>query len=327
MKPNMTYGVILVGILTNAAFANHQDMPNILPDAHATSADQVNQTLASDNQAVGAVSAVPSLTQDCQVSVATITCTEELVLQKPTNQPKHFWIKAADMPPAGNIHTDIFINDIWVPAIAHEWQQRSAYSATDMLRLKVVYTVDAPKAGDYRMPSWKVFDYVLGSPDSQHSIGVKMGFSKATQPVICALDKQSQSVTLENVASSQLRHQGNKVKAGSFVVGLTCNSDSPQIAMAMTDVTQPSNTSDLLSISTERASAKGLALQLKRSDDQNVSFTPQAASFEMPAANQWYLQAKNSTPNQQFDVYYVNTQGQVTAGKVEAKATVTVAFR
>ncbi|TDQ99576.1 type 1 fimbria pilin [Paraburkholderia silvatlantica] len=141
---------------------------------------------------------------------------------------------------------------------------------------------------------------------------------------------KNQVVTLPTVSVGNFHGVGSSPSAAnSFNMQLSCPAGIALYA-TMTDATTPGNTGNYLTLSPATTSATGVGVQIYANGSTSpVSFGPDSS---YPGnTNQWYVGGSASSPstayNIPFTVRYVQTAATMTAGSVEALATITFSYQ
>ncbi|MEV8522123.1 fimbrial protein [Dyella marensis] len=139
----------------------------------------------------------------------------------------------------------------------------------------------------------------------------------------CTVANSSISVTMPTVSGTAMSSVGDVSAPTSFQIGLNCSAGAT-LFMTLTDNSAPSNTSDKLT-ATPDSTAKGVALQVFRTDGTTVSYGPDSS---LPGTTNQHL--IGATPNGAlqipFTVKYLRT-GAVSAGSLNGKATFTLSYQ
>ena len=139
----------------------------------------------------------------------------------------------------------------------------------------------------------------------------------------CQVTSPAIAVTLPSVSVNQLASTGKTAGATRFSVPLNCAQSGANVYVTLTDATNSSNTSALLSLKGS-ATAGNVKLQLLRSDGTAVSFGPD--STLAGTTNQWLVGPSNTTSSIPLTVQYYST-GAATPGTVQAAATFTMSYQ
>lgn len=131
----------------------------------------------------------------------------------------------------------------------------------------------------------------------------------------CTLLNQNEKVSLKTALQNDLLHKGSEVFGGRFNLNLKCD---PKVEANVTffDQSDFHNRTDVLSLDPIKSTAKGVGLRLYRQ-------TRQAVQFGTP----WLFSTNELRPSQEFEVFYLNRDGKISAGTVNATATVTFTYR
>ncbi|RQV60961.1 type 1 fimbrial protein [Burkholderia cenocepacia] len=140
-------------------------------------------------------------------------------------------------------------------------------------------------------------------------------------PQSCTVTTPSVSVPLPPVAASKLNAVGATAGEANFAIGLSCASGS-NVYVTLTDLTNPGNTSNQLSLAPE-SSAKGVKLRILR-NGQPVSYGPDSSMTGNP--NQWLVGPSASTSRIPLSAEYIATD-RVSAGTVKGVATFTMSYQ
>lgn len=131
----------------------------------------------------------------------------------------------------------------------------------------------------------------------------------------CTLLNQNEKVSLKTALQNDLLHKGSEIFGGRFSLNLKCD---PKVEANVTffDQSDFHNRTDVLSLDPIKSTAKGVGLRLYRQTGQTVQFgTP------------WLFSTNELRPSQEFEVFYLNRDGKIAAGTVNATATVTFTYR
>lgn len=140
----------------------------------------------------------------------------------------------------------------------------------------------------------------------------------------CSINQPDNTVTLPTVNRSAFSAGvGSVASPQSFSLVFSCSSGA-QVSIVLTDSTDPSNRSNVLT-ATADSSAKGIGIQLLNSTGAPVSFGPD--SSDPSTTNQWVIGASPNGPLQvPLTARYVRT-GDVEAGTIRALATFTMSYQ
>ncbi|MFM0736235.1 fimbrial protein [Paraburkholderia xenovorans] len=132
------------------------------------------------------------------------------------------------------------------------------------------------------------------------------------------------SVNLPSVSPSAFPSLGSTAGKTRFNIALSNCTSGSQLYMTLSDATNPANTGSNLSLSTD-STAKGVQLQMQRSDGTVVSYGPDSAVAGN--VNQWLVGATvDRAMNIPMTVQYIST-GTVTPGTVKGMATFTLSYQ
>lgn len=131
----------------------------------------------------------------------------------------------------------------------------------------------------------------------------------------CELNEKTQTVKLQTVSTTDLASKGSEAYGGDFKLSLTCD-ENVAAHITFWDQQDRANHSSILSLDTTRSTASGVGLRLYRENKQPITF-----------GEEWLFAENQLRPSQSFSVNYVNTDGRVSAGSVNAVATVTFSYR
>jgi type 1 fimbria pilin len=140
----------------------------------------------------------------------------------------------------------------------------------------------------------------------------------------CSVQNSAQAITLPTVTTRSL-DSGAGTVAGSqpFSVDLSCAAGA-QVSITLTDATNPSNTSSVLSLASG-STATGVGIELRRANDMKISYGPDSAA--PGTTNQWLVgAAPNGALGIPLSARYVRTTGTLAAGSVKALATFTMSY-
>lgn len=130
----------------------------------------------------------------------------------------------------------------------------------------------------------------------------------------CSLVNQNQTINLNTALQNDLWHKGSEVFGGQFSLNLECD---PKVSARVTffDQSDFNNRSDILNLDPVKSTAKGVGLRLYRNSGQAVEF-----------GHNWLFSENEIRPSQNFLVHYINRDGKVSPGTVNATATVTFTY-
>lgn len=194
------------------------------------------------------------------------------------------------------------------------------------LKLELEYRIVAKESGRYDIPQMMPIEFGFASQSDGNQIVLTP--LRITYPVVCAFRRNMQTVSLDSIKTNDIRYHNDRKKAGHFSIDVDCNSRNANVQMSFKDAINQGNMSDTLSTNKGVDFAQGVGLKLEHQNQKGfVTFSPEPASMEENKSHQWHMEVSGKTYRSAFDVYYVNTGGIVTAGKVEGKVIATIAFK
>jgi type 1 fimbria pilin len=141
----------------------------------------------------------------------------------------------------------------------------------------------------------------------------------------CDVTTLTVGVELDPVTASALSPAGKTAGDKNFQLGISCPTDFGfNLFLTLTDVTNPGNTTDLLSLATG-STAQGIGLRILRRDGTSVSYGP--ASSVAGNRNQFEVGPSLTTTTIPLTVQYVSTSNAVTPGQVRGMATFTFSYQ
>jgi type 1 fimbria pilin len=163
---------------------------------------------------------------------------------------------------------------------------------------------------------------LYGSPRGLQIVLVNAKTSTVTAQA-CSVQTAAPAVRMAQVAARELNSVGATAGHGSFTITLNCPI-AVNAAITFTDVTDPTNRTSNLNLSTD-STASGVAYQILQGS-QLVAYGPDAA--EPGTENQIILGAipGSSSKDLPFSVRYVRT-GPLKSGSANAKATFTMSYQ
>ncbi|UEP27524.1 MULTISPECIES: fimbrial protein [unclassified Burkholderia] len=204
-----------------------------------------------------------------------------------------------------------------------------------ILRGKVTYVAAGPVAtGSYTSRRQVLFNFrpkykgnFVGNSTASTAL------SAASMAVVARTCKiasgTSRTVPLPSLYAGSLKSVGDVAPARSapFSFDLRCDADL-NIYATLSDVTNPSNTGNVLSLG-RASTASGVGIQiLKRGTDTPLRFGPDSSA--KGNTNQWSV-GRSSTANTMiqvpFEARYVKTAEKITPGTVEALGTITFSYQ
>ncbi|MGX5731389.1 fimbrial protein [Pseudoxanthomonas beigongshangi] len=144
----------------------------------------------------------------------------------------------------------------------------------------------------------------------------------STIPRSCSVTTGDTSVYLDKVWTSQLKSPGITAGDKAFTVGLRCSAGT-NVYVTLTDLTDPGNTGNQLTLTSD-STASGVKLRLLKSNGDPVSFGPDSSAFGN--RNQWFLGASATTTGIPLTAQYIST-GPVKAGVVKERASFTLSYQ
>ncbi|MGX2975491.1 fimbrial protein [Ursidibacter arcticus] len=130
----------------------------------------------------------------------------------------------------------------------------------------------------------------------------------------CQLQQANQTVKLASAFQSELTNKGSEVFGGYFNLALLCD---PNVKAFTTffDQNNIQNHSSILSLDTNKSTAKGVGIKLYKEDNTAIEL-----------GKEWLFSKDQLNPQHRFSAKYVSL-GNVSAGTVNAVATVTFSYR
>ncbi|NXZ83993.1 fimbrial protein [Haemophilus influenzae] len=199
---------------------------------------------------------------------------------------------------------------------------------TKIASMRIVKPPYAPR-GNTRF--WNGFNGFTGKTDWDVWMP---GFSLRVEAKTCQLDTPNDLiVVMPTIANQHIPKQGNERYGGKFQIRLTCptasDDNNKKIAayMTLTDQTDPSNRSDILSL-TPQSTAQGVGIKLYKNNDSNaLKYGPDSPL--KGTENQWKFSSRDGEekPTVEFKAFYVNKDGNITGGTVNAVATYTFSYQ
>ncbi|MBU9128886.1 fimbrial protein [Burkholderia multivorans] len=144
----------------------------------------------------------------------------------------------------------------------------------------------------------------------------------STIPKSCRATLPATTVPLNPVWVSQLPTAGATAGDKPFNVGLSC-SPGTNVYVSLTDLTNPGNTSDQLTL-TPDSTASGVKLRLLTQNGTPASFGSDSAPSGNP--NRWYLGASGTLTSIPLTAQYIAT-GPAKAGSVKGLASFTLSYQ
>ena len=146
----------------------------------------------------------------------------------------------------------------------------------------------------------------------------------------CKVTTPSIAVPLGSIPTYVLKAVGTTTELRPFEIRLQCSGGnqgtSTRMYFTMTDASNASNRSGVLSLSSN-AKAKGVGIQILRgTNDSVVSYGPDSSQSNNP--NQWFIgEYGNNTVTIPFKARYIQTAAQVTPGAANGLATFTMSYQ
>lgn len=203
-------------------------------------------------------------------------------------------------------------------------------------RLVFVVTTQSLKSGKYTIPSQVIAGlWALGAWEDGRDAPKHTTLSMATTSITieaqgCQYNSpEKQHVKLPTISRDFQNHQADKYQS-EFSVAISCD---PSVAVyaTMTDVHHPNSIDNILRGSPS-STAKGIGLQIYKSDDMNpINFGPD--STVRGNTNQWYLggnkQTAKTTYTIPFRTQYVKLTNEenLTPGNFHAEASITFSYQ
>ncbi|MGC7561060.1 fimbrial protein [Pasteurella sp. PK-2025] len=132
----------------------------------------------------------------------------------------------------------------------------------------------------------------------------------------CEINPNSlqQTVNLRKIAQSEIPTKGSEAFGGHFHLGLTCD-EHVTVHAVVKDNTNPTNDTDILSLDTSLSTAKGVGIRLYKAEQR------------IQLQNPFEFSRDERHPNVLFSAKYVNTEGEVKAGTVNATAVISFSYK
>lgn len=159
-------------------------------------------------------------------------------------------------------------------------------------------------------------------------------FSLVMQDQTCTLSSAKDlTLNLPTIAMQSIPRQGKETYGGKFKISLHCpnatddNGKRLVAFMTLTDQSDPSNVTDILSLSPE-STATGVGIRLYK-EQETTPLKYGAASSQKGNQNQWQFskRAGEERPTVNFRAYYVNKTGNLSPGTVKAIAIYTLSYQ
>ncbi|WP_073650269.1 fimbrial protein [Pseudomonas aeruginosa] len=147
----------------------------------------------------------------------------------------------------------------------------------------------------------------------------------------CSLTSNAEfSVPMGSISLTSLQQNGGTSPGKNFNIGLKCSGgvtgSTTRMFMDMMDNSNPSNDSDILTLSQGERTAQGIGIRILRQDGTPVRYSPGGAATEL---NQWQIgEFGNVEVNIPFSAHYVLTNKvPPTGGAANATATYTISYK
>ncbi|MGC7590293.1 fimbrial protein [Bisgaard Taxon 46] len=136
------------------------------------------------------------------------------------------------------------------------------------------------------------------------------------KPKSCEINPNSihQTVNLRKIVQSDIPTKGSETFGGQFNIGLTCD-ENVIVTSVIKDNSDPDNMTNVLSLDKHRSTATGVGIRLYRAEQP------------IQLKTEWEFSRNLRQPNVLFTAKYVNTEGKVTPGSVNATAIVSFSYR
>jgi type 1 fimbria pilin len=186
------------------------------------------------------------------------------------------------------------------------------------LTVQIVKT--ATIVGSATVPGGQIFSLTIGGITSS-----MVSLANSTQILVqtCSVTTPSVAVPLGSVKASVFTGVGSPSAPTSFQIGLNCSGVTSNVGITFTDINNPANTTNVLSL-TPASTAKGVGIQIL-SGGLPVDFGPD--SSEAGNTNQVMIGTmSNTSQNIPFTGRYVQTGG-ITPGTADGVATFTMSYQ
>lgn len=191
------------------------------------------------------------------------------------------------------------------------------FSQTEQVKVQAKLVAYKPLAAQsYQLPETKLATIQFGQePDVTPIILLPMQF-RVTQRT-CEITEKNIRVELLPVFITDLAGQGTEAGSKAFNIALNCQHQI-QAHITLTDQNDQTNHSTTLTLDQNRSSAQGVGIRLYRDfgDHQAVTF-----------GQEWLFSSNETQPTRQFIAKYVNVAGNISAGNVNAVATIMFSYR
>lgn len=141
--------------------------------------------------------------------------------------------------------------------------------------------------------------------------------------ISCLVTTPAITVNLPPVSAQSLNAAGKTGGATRFNIPLSCGNSGANVYVTLTDLTNPANTTALLTPK-PTSTAGNVRVQILRSDGTAVSYGPESAAAG--TTNQWLVGPSSTTTGIPLAAQYYAT-GAATAGTVQAGAVFTLSYQ
>jgi type 1 fimbria pilin len=140
----------------------------------------------------------------------------------------------------------------------------------------------------------------------------------------CSVTTPSISVDLQSVNASAFQQVGDTAGSQATSINLNCPASTIRIFVTLTDSSNPTNISNILSLKQE-STAQGVGLQIL-TDGKPVSFGPDSSAAGN--TNQWFVGASSGGPvSIPLVVQYIRTASVIRPGSANGAATFTMSYQ
>jgi hypothetical protein len=177
-----------------------------------------------------------------------------------------------------------------------------------------------PRAIDFSSIAFHSHTVQTNSPVTENSTKAPINFSTLTIPVTnCSINNPNIMVQLPTVTTNDINKSGQGLGLTPFALNVNCPANV-DIYMALTDATNPSNTTTTLTTKTGNGFASGVALQILK-EGKAISFGQGYGDGNnlISAFAKQNTQIKSSI---NLAAQYIKTGAPVTAGTVQGMATI-----
>lgn len=188
--------------------------------------------------------------------------------------------------------------------------------------ITVQYVNTGPITGVYTVPAGNLYQVAIGGVITS-TISVTNSVQVTGQT--CSVQSPSVSVPMGTVKSSVFGAVGSTSNPVPFQISFNCSGSSVTVAMTMTDLTDPSNTTDVLSL-TSNSTATGVGIRVTQSNGTPVSFGADSAVAGNP--NQFIISTPGSSSvSAQFNAQYIKTNATIAPGTANGVASFTMSYQ